>query len=60
MLASLDEDLRTGALGIASTTGYMSNGVTTLELFNVQRAAANYGRVYASHVRLLGNSNRTD
>ena len=57
MLANIDEDLRQGALGIASTTGYMANGVTTLELFNVQRAAANYGRVYASHVRLLGNNN---
>ena len=57
MLANIDEDLQAGALGIASTTGYMANGVTTLELFNVQKVAANYGRVYASHVRLLGNSN---
>jgi hypothetical protein len=57
MLANLDVDLQGGALGIASTTGYMANGVTTLELFNVQKVAANYGRVYASHVRLLGNSN---
>ena len=57
MLANIDEELRDGALGIASTTGYMGNGVTTLELFNVQKVAANYGRVYASHVRLLGNSN---
>ena len=57
MLANIDEELRAGAVGIASTTGYMANGVTTLELFNVQKVAANYGRVYASHVRLLGNSN---
>jgi hypothetical protein len=57
MIGNIDEDLRQGAVGIASTTGYMANGVTTLELFNVQRAAANYGRVYASHVRLLGNNN---
>jgi hypothetical protein len=56
MIGNIDEDLRQGALGIASTTGYMANGITTLELFNVQRAAANYGRVYASHVRLLGNN----
>jgi N-acyl-D-amino-acid deacylase len=55
MLANLDQDLRDGALGVASTTGYMADGVTTLELFNVQKVAANYGRVYASHVRLLGN-----
>ena len=56
MLANLDQDLRVGALGIASTTGYMGNGVTTFELFNVQKASANYGRLYASHVRLLGNT----
>jgi hypothetical protein len=56
MLANMDEDMRAGAVGVASTTGYMANGVTTLELFNVQKVAANYGRVYASHVRLLGNS----
>ncbi|MGI9483102.1 MAG: hypothetical protein ACR2OR_12180 [Hyphomicrobiales bacterium] len=56
MLANLDEELQAGALGIVSTTGYMGNGVTTLELFNVQKTAANYGRLYASHVRLLGNT----
>ncbi len=55
MLQNLDRELQAGAIGIASTTGYMANGVTTLELFNVQKVAANYGRVYASHVRLLGN-----
>lgn len=57
MLTGLDKDLQAGALGIASTTGYMANGVTTLELFNVQKVAANYNRLYSSHVRLLGNSN---
>jgi hypothetical protein len=55
MLGNIDDELRAGALGIASTTGYMANGVTTFELFNLQKVAANYGRVYASHVRLLGN-----
>ncbi len=55
MLANMDRDLQAGAIGVASTTGYMANGVTTLELFNVQKVAANYDRVYASHVRLLGN-----
>ena len=57
MLSNLDAELQAGAIGIASTTGYMAKGVTTLELFNVQKVAANYGRLYASHVRLLGNSN---
>ena len=56
MLTNIDKELQAGALGIASTTGYMAKGVTTLELFNVQKTSANYGRLYASHVRLLGNS----
>ena len=56
MLANMDEDLKAGALGVVSTTGYMGKGVTTFELFNVQKTAANYGRLYASHVRLLGNT----
>ena len=56
MLANMDKDLQAGALGVVSTTGYMGNGVTTLELFNVQKVAANYGRLYGSHVRLLGNT----
>ncbi len=54
--ANIDKDLQAGALGVASTTGYMGKGVTTLELFNIQKTSANYGRLYASHVRLLGNS----
>jgi len=56
ILAGLDEELRAGALGIGSTMGYMQNGVTTFELFQVQKVAANYRRTFASHVRLLGNT----
>jgi hypothetical protein len=56
ILAGLDEELRAGALGIGSTMGYMQNGVTTFELFQVQKVAANYNRIFASHVRLLGNT----
>lgn len=56
ILAGLEEELRVGALGIGSTMGYMQNGVTTLELFQVQKVAANYGRTFAAHVRLLGNT----
>ena len=56
ILAGLDEELKVGALGIGSTMGYMQNGVTTFELYQVQKVAANYGRVFASHVRFLGNT----
>ena len=56
MLEGLDEELRVGALGIASTTGYMAQSATTYEVFNVQKVAANYARVYGSHVRFGGNA----
>ena len=56
ILQGLDNELRDGALGIGSTIGYVSKGVTTFENFNVQRVAANYGRVFASHVRFQGNT----
>ena len=55
ILRGLDEDLRAGAVGIGSTMGYMPK-VTTFELFEVQKVAANYGRLFANHVRFLGNT----
>jgi hypothetical protein len=56
IMAGIDEELRQGALTAATTMGYMAKGATTLEVFNLQKAAANYGRANSSHVRLLGNS----
>lgn len=47
----LDKGLQDGALGIGSTVGYMRTGVTTYEMFEVQRAAARYGRLTAFHSR---------
>jgi hypothetical protein len=37
--------------------GNMGSGATTFEVFNYQKAAANYGRGSSFHVRLLGNKN---
>lgn len=51
-----DEEFRQGALTAGSTMGYMAKGATTLEVFNYQKVAANYGRASSFHVRLLGNS----
>ena len=53
---TLDENLRQGALCIGDTTGYAPTGVSTYELFEVQRTAARYGRPVASHTRLHGSS----
>ncbi len=50
MLSIIDEGLRQGALGIASTVGYIP-GATAREMFEVQRVGAQYGRPTAVHLR---------
>jgi cytosine/adenosine deaminase-related metal-dependent hydrolase len=50
MLSLIDEGLRQGALGIASTVGYIP-GATAREMFEVQRVGANYGRLTSVHLR---------
>ena len=50
MLSILDEGLRQGALGIASTLGYFP-GATAREMFEVQRVGAHYGRITSVHLR---------
>ena len=54
--AMLDEGLRQGALGLGSTVGYMTRGVTSYEMFEAQRTAARYGRMTAVHTRFHGSS----
>ena len=57
----LDENLREGALGIGSTPGYASKGISTYEQFEVQRAAANYGRLAGFHTRFhISNQTPTE
>ncbi|MBD2654960.1 hydrolase [Synechocystis sp. FACHB-383] len=50
MLTLIDEGLRQGALGVASTVGYFP-GATAREMFEVQRVGANYGRPTSVHLR---------
>lgn len=50
MLGLIDEGLRQGALGVASTLGYFP-GATAREMFEVQRVGANYGRLTSVHLR---------
>lgn len=52
----VDEGLRQGAICVASTVGYAREGITTYEMFEVQRAGARYGRPLALHARLHGNN----
>ena len=52
----LDEGLRQGAIGVGSTVGYAQKGITTYEMFEVQRAAARYGRLTSAHHRFHPSS----
>ena len=57
----LDENLRQGALAIGSTPGYASKGISTYEQFEVQRAAARYGRLTGFHTRFhISNQTPTE
>lgn len=50
MLSYIDEGLRQGAIGVASTVGYIP-GATAREMLEVQKVGANYGRFTAVHLR---------
>ena len=52
----LDKNLREGALCVGTTPGYAPTGISTYELFEVQRAAAHYGRPIGSHSRFHGSN----
>jgi N-acyl-D-amino-acid deacylase len=47
----IDEELRQGALGVGGLLAYMAKGVTTYEMYAVQRTAARYGRLSDFHHR---------
>ena len=51
ILKVIDEGLAAGAIGMGSTLGYMRDGVSAREVFEVQRTAGNYGRPSAFHFR---------
>lgn len=52
ILELLDEGLRQGAIGIGSTLGYMRSGVSSRELFELQKLSGLYGRQIGIHFRL--------
>ena len=56
ILEELDKGLQAGAPGVGSTVGYMREGVSSREMFEVQKVAARYGRPTGAHTRYtLGN-----
>lgn len=52
ILAAVDEGLRLGGLGVGSTVGYMRAGVSSREIFELQKLAGRYGRYMNMHFRL--------
>ncbi len=56
ILQEIDKGLQAGAPGIGSTVGYMRQGVSSREMFEVQKVGARYGRPTGAHTRYtLGN-----
>jgi N-acyl-D-glutamate deacylase len=56
ILEELDKGLQAGAPGVGSTVGYMRAGVSSREMFEVQKVGARYGRPTGAHTRYtLGN-----
>jgi len=51
ILQIIDKGLQDGALGIGTTLGYMRDGVTSREMFEIQKVGARYGRATAVHTR---------
>ena len=51
ILEELDKGLQAGAPGIGSTVGYMREGVSSREMFEVQKVAARYDRPTGAHTR---------
>ena len=51
ILRLLDAGLAAGAVGIGSTLGYMRDGASAREVYEIQRVAARYGRPCGFHFR---------
>jgi N-acyl-D-glutamate deacylase len=60
ILQLLDEGLQAGGLGIGSTLGYMRDGVSPREFFEVQRLAGHYGRQTGAHFRYTPGTDTTE
>ncbi len=51
ILRIIDKGLQDGGIGIGSTAGYMRYGVTTREMYEVQKVGARWGRHTGVHTR---------
>jgi hypothetical protein len=60
ILEIIDEGLAAGAIGCGSTLGYMRDGVSAREFFEVQRVAGLYGRQTGAHFRYTPGTEVTE
>ena len=60
ILQLMDEGLQAGGLGIGSTLGYMRNGVSPREFFELQKLAGLYGRQTGAHFRYTPGTDTTE
>jgi N-acyl-D-glutamate deacylase len=60
ILEEIDKGLQAGAPGIGSTVGYMRDGVSSREMFGVQKVGARYGRATGAHTRYTLGTDTTE
>jgi hypothetical protein len=60
ILKVIDEGLAAGAIGCGSTVGYMRDGVSAREFFELQRLAGLYGRQTGAHFRYTPGTEVTE
>ena len=51
ILQLFEQGMRDGAIAVDSTVGYMGYGVPTYELFDLQKIAKKYDRIFGAHTR---------
>ncbi len=60
ILKEIDKGLQDGAPGIGSTVGYMREGVSSREMYEVQKVGARYGRPTGAHTRYTLGTDTTE
>ena len=60
ILRLLDAGLAAGAAGIGSTLGYMRDGASAREVYEIQRVAGRYGRPCGFHFRYTPGTDTTE
>ncbi|MBY6091095.1 amidohydrolase family protein [Maritimibacter alkaliphilus] len=60
ILRVIDEGLAAGAVAMGSTLGYMRDGASAREVFELQKTAGNYGRPSAFHFRYTPGTDTTE